>query len=126
MNICFCTGHMRQPFFYRAIPTYRVLPYSMIEQCREADEEEFGPASPDSINLVENFCSMHLGVNLRKAFLSGVKDTSEQTSDSGTGLRDYHQVDTLVHEFCKLFGKRSTPVYACGVVMFPDFLALKS
>ena len=98
----------------------------LIEQCREADEEEFGPASTEGINLVENFCSMHLGVNLRKAFLSGVKDTSEQTSDSGTGLRDYHQVDTLVHEFCKLFGKRGTPEYACGVVMFPDFLALKS
>ena len=26
------TGHMRQPFFSSAIPTYRVLPYSMISQ----------------------------------------------------------------------------------------------
>ena len=30
LNVCFCTGHMRQPFYSRAIPTYGVLPYSMI------------------------------------------------------------------------------------------------
>ena len=73
------------------------------------------------LELVENYCSMHLGVNLRKAFLSGIACQSDDLSSS----RKYHPVDTLVHEFCKLFGKHGTPEYGCGVLTFPDFLALK-
>ena len=56
---------------------------------------------------------MLLGVNLRKLFLSGIVSDSE-----------YHPVETLVYEFCKLFGKFGTPEYALDVVSFPDFLAL--
>ena len=38
----------------------------------------------------------------------------------------HHPVDTLFHEFCKVFGKHGTPEYGCGVLGFPDFLALMS
>lgn len=44
----------------------------LIEEYREKDEETFGPATFETIDLIESFCSMHLGVNLRKAFLSGI------------------------------------------------------
>ena len=40
-----------------------------------------------------------------------------------TTLRKYHPVDTLVHEFAKLFGKHGVPGYTCGVQSFSDFLA---
>lgn len=40
----------------------------LIEDCRQSDEEKFGPATLETIGLVETFCSMHLGINLRKAF----------------------------------------------------------
>ena len=89
----------------------------LIEERRESDEEKFGPAmcTTEMLHLIQTFCSMHLGVNLRKAFLDG---TSEQD------VR-YHKVDTFVHEFCKLFGRTGGPEYACGVLSFPDFLELK-
>ena len=93
----------------------------LIEECREEDEAKYGSATIETVELVENFCSMHLGVNLRKAFLSGIACQSDDLSKS----RKYHPVDTLVHEFCKLFGKYGTPEYGCGVLAFPDFLALK-
>lgn len=66
---------------------------------------------------------MHLGVNLRKAFLSLMDNegTSECTADTS---RKYHHVDSFVHEFCKLFGQCGVPEYTCGVQSFPDFLAL--
>ena len=92
----------------------------LIEQCREEDEIKFGPATIETVDLIETFCSMHLGVNLRKAFLSGIADESDDQSNS----RKYHPVDTLVHEFCKVFGKHGTPEYGCGVLGFPDFLSL--
>jgi len=64
---------------------------------------------------VENFCAMHLGCNLRKAFHSGMKT-------NGTGTREYHSVDVMVHEFCKLFGRYGVPEYGCGATKFVDFL----
>ena len=91
----------------------------LIEECREEDEAKYGSATIETVELVENFCSMHLGVNLRKAFLGGTFQSD------GLSNRKYHPVDTLVHEFCKLFGKHGTPEYGCGVLTFPDFLALK-
>ena len=95
----------------------------LIDKCREDDEKTFGPATVNMIDLIETFCSMHLAVNLRKAFLSGVVCTLPVSSSSN---REYHPVDTLVYEFCKLFGKYGTPEYGCGVLAFPDFLALMS
>ena len=93
----------------------------LIEECRKADEERFGPATRETLDLVENFCAMHLGVNLRKAFQSGIDE-----DDDGPSKRKYHRVDVMVHEFCKLLGKHGVPEYACGVQSFPDFLALMS
>ena len=85
----------------------------LIEERRLADEKEFGSASSSAMEVIECFCSMHLAVNLRKAFLNALF-----TSDvSGR----YHPVDVLVHEFCKIFETTGMPEYACGV-MFADFL----
>lgn len=92
----------------------------LIEEQREADEITYGPATHRTIELIKTFCSMHLGVNLRKAFLSGF-DASSDSCD-----RQYHPVDTLVHEFCKVFGKHGTPEYGCGVLEFQDFLVISS
>jgi hypothetical protein len=91
----------------------------LIEENRKSDEERFGPATctVETLDLIETFCSMHLGVNLRKAFLSGTMETEQDER--------YHRVDTFVHEFCKLFGKTGGPEYACGVHSFPDFLKLR-
>ena len=91
----------------------------LIEEHRARDEKRFGTATLDSTKIVENFCSMHLGVNLRKAFLGGI------VSDPCTSAeRVHHPVDTFVHEFAKLFGNRGTPEYGLGSISFPDFLAL--
>ena len=43
----------------------------LIEECK-ADEKKIGPATLKTVDLIETFCSMHLGVNLRKAFLGGI------------------------------------------------------
>jgi hypothetical protein len=99
---------------------YTTAPYyKLVVEKREEDNRRFGP--PGECNfaeLVENFCCMHLGVNLRKAFFS----TAD--SDVTTGASS----DVLVHEFCKLLSingsKHGVPEYGHGVVAFPDFLAL--
>ena len=95
----------------------------LIEQSVEADKEKFGEVSHEAFDLVENFCAMHLGVNLRKAFLDGMKATYDHSYSDN---REYHAVDTLVYEFCKLFGRHGTPEYGCGTLAFPDFLVIMS
>ena len=46
----------------------------LIEQHMEAEREKFGSETFDAIGeIIENFCAMHLGCNLRKAFLNGLK-----------------------------------------------------
>ena len=35
------------------------------------------PHAVDILDLIETFCSMHLGVNLRKAFLNGTMETEQ-------------------------------------------------
>ena len=92
----------------------------LIAECREGDELRFGAATVETVEIVESFCSMHLGVNLRKAFLNGIVSEDAITDSS----RKYHPVDKLVHEFCKLFGKHGTPEYGSGASDFPDFLAI--
>ena len=92
----------------------------IVKKLREEDAERFGQASlATSQELVSNFCAMHLGVNLRKAFLQGSE--SEIASETS---RQYSQTDTTVHEFCKLFGIRGVPEYGVGAVSFPNFLAI--
>ena len=93
----------------------------LVEEKRQEDSERFGPrcGCPDVMELVENFCCMHLGVNLRKAFF----DAARTSTDS-------HSSDILVHEFCKLLGKHGAkhgvPEYGHGAIAFPDFLELMS
>ena len=78
---------------------------TLIHKCRESDEKEFGKATIDTIDLIESFCSMHLGVNLRNAFLSGIA----QSSVTGASCdRERHPVDVFVYEFCKQLGVLST------------------
>ena len=52
----------------------------MIKERRDQDAETFGIATAATVDIVQNLCSMNLGVNLRKAFLSGL-DTSESSAD---------------------------------------------
>ena len=91
----------------------------LTEVKKQRDEERFGPetCTVETLDLIETFCSMHLGVNLRKAFLKGTIETGQDER--------YHRVDSFVHEFCKLFGKTGGPDYACGVLSFPDILELQ-
>lgn len=89
----------------------------LIDDYREKDEQRFGAATLETVAIVESFCSMHLGINLRKAFLTGII-SEDSVTDSG---RKYHPVDKFVHEF---FGKNGTPEYGSGACAFPDFLKL--
>lgn len=97
----------------------------LVEEKREVDTERFGPLGecPDLSELVDNFCCMHLGVNLRKAFFSTTDSVAMESVS-----RDSASSDVLVHEFCKLLsingGKHGVPEYGHGAVAFPDFLAL--
>ena len=93
----------------------------LIEE-RKDDIERFGETCADgALEILGNFCAMHLGSNLRKAFLSATKEASAADQESCSG-RDYHPADVLVHECCKLIGKHGTPEYGSGVFEFPDFL----
>jgi len=65
---------------------------------------------------------MHLGVNLHKAFLDGIRSLTSADSTSSPQQQERHQTDTLVHEFCKLIGKHGVPEYGLGVLAFSDFL----
>lgn len=97
---------------------------NLIEERKKRDESLFGPARfTESKQLVRNFCAMHLAVNLRTAFLQGMKQTAD--TDEGLG-RDRNHVDVLVHQFCKLFGNHGTPEYGAGVLIFPDFLSIQA
>ena len=93
----------------------------LLEEKRVEDEEKFGKVCPEAFELVENFCCMHLGVNLRKAFLDGIRHVVCSDSSS-VYQRDHHPVDVFAHEFCKLLGKHGVPEYGLGVLAFPDFL----
>ena len=115
----------------------------LIQERKEADEEKYGSINEDGIELVRNFCAMHLGVNLRKAFIQSISpsdtvncdqietDDHQVTSDKETSqqsesTRTYEPVNNFVHEFVKEFGACGTPEYAVGCVQFPDFLELQS
>jgi len=79
------------------------------------EKRDDGPvcSEEEAIDVVENFCAMHLGVNLRKAFWQTVSENDTCSSRS----RDYPKADVLVHEFCK---KHGIPEYGLGVLQFPS------
>ena len=81
----------------------------LIQLRKEDDIKELPSASNECFDIVRNFCAMHLGVNLRKAFVTA-EVGSQETSD------------TFIYEFCKLFGNNGSPEYAVHV-QFQDFLS---
>ena len=85
----------------------------LLEQRKEEDCKVFPNANQESLEIVRNFCAMHLGVNLQKAFVAGQASEYQES------------IDTFVYEFCKLFGSHGTPEYAVGCVQFQDFLKYK-
>ena len=64
---------------------------------QEKKDEELHPVAESDLDIVKIFCGMHLGVNLRKAFM-------HSTTDMSVDHHDNTIVDTFVYEFCKLFG----------------------
>ena len=40
----------------------------LIQDRRDKDELQFGSATPETSEVIESLCSMHLGSNLKKAF----------------------------------------------------------
>ena len=85
----------------------------LLEEERAKDVQQFGEVCPEVLELVENVCSMHLGVNLRKAFLDGIRCLTHTATES---CRERY------HQFCKLLGKHGVPEYGLGVLAFPDFV----
>ena len=83
----------------------------LLQQCRNEDEKLFSPADTESFDIIRNFCAMHLGVNLRRAFVN-----------TETANHDNTPIDTFVYEFSKLFGCCGSPEYGVGCVQFKDFL----
>ena len=102
----------------------------------------------EDIDLIENKCSMHLGVNLRHACVKAVNTvvpttSSDEVSDNSEGESDltdsfdtneessvepkkghqYADIDCFVHEICKLFGHVGGPEYAHGASSFRVFLS---
>lgn len=96
----------------------------LVDEYRERDRQKFGdsPGETATVHIVQNFCGMHLGVNLRKAQNAGVRKFYREAEAEDDVHREYEPGDRFVHEFCKLFGKHGTPEYGHGVLDLPDFL----
>ena len=74
-------------------------------------EQRFDNELGDLKEMVQNFCGMHLGVNLRKAMI--------------VGLEQSNIIDEFVREFFKLLGHVGCPEYGKGACQFPDYLKAK-
>ena len=110
----------------------------LLSELRKRDEDQFGPANSEIDELIANKCGMHLGVNLRKAQISGIHEherTLNATTDDEYALqqldisdqatasskREYSPLDSFVHAFCKLLGQVGTPEYGQGI-KFKDYV----
>ena len=91
----------------------------LLQERRDTDEEKYGPFENSGIEIIQNFCAMHLGVNLRKAFIQAVSPVDTESS------HQYAAVDSFVHAFAKEFGAHGTPEYGAGGIKFPDFLDIR-
>ena len=90
---------------------------------KNEDLKQFGYTSVDAgTEIISNFCAMHLGINLRHAFLQGSEIADQPTC---MAARQYYETDIAVHEFCKLFGTKGVNECGVGVLSFPDFLDVK-
>ncbi len=56
----------------------------LIQDRKEADEEKYGPIKEGGVELVRNFCAMHLGVNLRKAFIQSISPSETDDPSART------------------------------------------
>ena len=91
----------------------------LIEMHKEEDEKKFGQ-STGGMELITNFCAMHLGANLRKSFISGIHKLSQSDKDSAE--REHNQTDNFI---TKLFGQHGVPEYCLGVLQLRDYIQLQ-
>ena len=91
----------------------------LIKDCRQGDEERFGPATTETIDVIETFCSMHLGVNLRKAFLNGLVDTDDDSE------KHYYRVDTQCTSSANSLENQEFQSIAWELFHFLNFLKSK-
>jgi hypothetical protein len=91
------------------------------QKLKDEDTKQFGHTSVTAgHDILSNFCAMHLGINLRRAFWQG-SEHETKSAECTTG-RHYFVTDTTVHEFCKVFGTTGVNECGVGVLTFPDFL----
>ena len=92
------------------------------QELKEEDTIEFGDTSTkEGADIVSTFCAMHLGINLRHAFMQGSDNV-----ETNSGCRQRFETDITVHEFCKLFGSKGANECGHGVTTFPDFLEVQA
>ena len=85
----------------------------LIQQRKDDDMKAFPVAGNESIDIVRSFCSMHLGINLRKAaFVTAQIEWQEA-------------IDSFVYECCKLFSGHGSPEYGVHI-QFQDFLCYRA
>ena len=68
----------------------------LLEKRKGEDSQILPCANSECLDIVRNFCAMHLGVNLHKAFVA-----AQASENQGS-------IDTFVYEFCKLFSSHGT------------------
>ena len=95
----------------------------LIEMHKTEDQKKFGH-STEGMELITNFCAMHLGANLRKSFISGIHKLCESDDKDNAG-REHNQTDNFIHEFTKLFGQHGVPEYCLGVLQLRDYIHLQ-
>ena len=89
------------------------------QELKEKDAVEFGDTpTTEGTDIVSTFCAMHLGINLRHAFMQG--------SDNIEANGGRFETDVIVYEFCKLFGSKGTNECGHGVMTFPDFIEVQA
>lgn len=76
----------------------------LVKDYRKRDQQRFGDVSSGAAanHLVQNFCGMHLGVNLQVAQNAGVRQfykESEQDADTDetTSSKEYEHGDRFVY-----------------------------
>ena len=86
----------------------------LVEERVQQERVQHGSSTQEGKHVLELFCGMHLGVNLRSAQLQGLTD---YINGESTG------VDRIVHSTCKLLGHLGTnPEYGQGVQGFPEYI----
>ena len=95
----------------------RVVKDKLEEESAMNGESDPNHGPSPSFNILEAYCGMHVGVNLRAAEVKGLNRHIKETGSPSVG------VDLVVHSACKLLGHLGTnPEYGKGVVGFPEFL----